>query len=65
MRKKIKCCKDCVPPKRCKDCHSTCKEYLTERAELDKTNAKIRKENSQDMLSYVREKIGEHKKIYR
>ena len=32
----IKCCKDCVPPKRHIGCHSSCKEYLNERMEHDK-----------------------------
>lgn len=32
---RIKCCKDCVPPKRKIGCHAHCEEYLTEKAELD------------------------------
>ncbi len=32
----IKCCKDCVPPQRHVGCHSTCKEYLEEKAEFEK-----------------------------
>lgn len=37
----IFCCKDCVPPKRCLHCHSTCEDYIREKAEHDKINAKI------------------------
>lgn len=31
----IKCCKDCVPPKRYPGCHSTCSEYLSEKKEYE------------------------------
>ena len=31
----IKCCKDCVPPKRHIGCHGTCQEYASERARID------------------------------
>lgn len=40
----IKCCKDCVAPKRHLGCHSTCSEYLTERAKMDERNEKRRLE---------------------
>lgn len=38
----IKCCKDCVAPKRHPGCHATCKEYIDEKAqyEVDKQKAK-------------------------
>ena len=32
----IHCCKGCVPPKRTKTCHSTCKEYRDEKAQYEK-----------------------------
>lgn len=32
----IKCCKECVAPKRHPGCHGTCEEYLAERAEYEK-----------------------------
>ena len=31
----IKCCKDCVPPKRDPYCHGTCPDYIREKAESD------------------------------
>ena len=41
-RYKIDCCtRDC--PKRSGDCHSTCKEYKTQRAEYDETMAEVKK----------------------
>lgn len=38
-------CKGCAPPKRNPGCHSKCDEYIKWKSELDKLNAKIRKEN--------------------
>lgn len=35
MRYRIECCKDCVPPKRHVGCHSSCKEYIDEKAEYE------------------------------
>jgi hypothetical protein len=32
----ITCCKNCVPPQRHPGCHSTCKQYLKEKAEYEK-----------------------------
>ena len=32
----IKCCKDCVPPKRHVGCHAKCEQYLKEKAEHEK-----------------------------
>lgn len=41
-RYRIDCCKpDC--PDRSGECHGTCEKYLTQRAELDATNAENRK----------------------
>ena len=36
----IRCCKDCVPPKRHIGCHSTCKEYKHEKTENNKKRKK-------------------------
>lgn len=33
------CCKDCVPPKRCINCHATCPEYLAVKAKHDADTA--------------------------
>lgn len=32
----INCCKGCVPPKRNPYCHSTCQEYIAEKAEYER-----------------------------
>ena len=40
-RFKITCCRDC--PNRSPECHGSCEEYKTQRAELDETNAEARK----------------------
>lgn len=34
----ITCCKRCEAPKRHLGCHSTCQEYLAERARMDAAN---------------------------
>lgn len=44
----IKCCKDCVAPKRHPGCHGTCEEYKKEKAILDTQNKKIREEKDKD-----------------
>lgn len=41
---KIKCCKDCVAPKRHLGCHDTCKEYKKEKAEHEAAKQKEREE---------------------
>lgn len=38
----IKCCKDCVAPKRHIGCHADCKEYLEEKAQYEKAKQKIK-----------------------
>lgn len=40
----FECCKGCVAPKRHVGCHSTCKEYLDDKAAYDEEQANIRKE---------------------
>lgn len=46
-RYKIDCCQpNC--PKRSGECHSTCKEYKKQRAELDATNAETMKKKEID-----------------
>lgn len=39
----IKCCKDCIPPKRHLGCHSNCPEYLKEKQLLEIERIKKRK----------------------
>lgn len=38
----IKCCKGCVPPKRTPTCHSTCEDYLREKAEWEEEKKAIK-----------------------
>ncbi len=38
---KIKCCKDCVAPKRHPGCHGVCPEYLYEKALWEEEKIKI------------------------
>lgn len=45
---KIRCCQECVPPKRHVGCHGTCEEYIKERAELDESKEEERKNRLQD-----------------
>lgn len=40
----ISCCKNCVAPKRHLGCHSTCPEYLSEKAAHDEMMAAYAKE---------------------
>ncbi len=53
----IKCCKDCVPPKRYPGCGANCPEYKEERKQLDKENELIRKNKNPDVLGYAQTKI--------
>ena len=39
---KIKCCKDCVAPKRHLGCHDTCKEYKEQKKEHEAKKEKER-----------------------
>ena len=41
---KIKCCKDCVAPKRHPGCHGVCPEYLYEKALWEEEKKVIREE---------------------
>ena len=60
----IKCCKDCVPPKRCLRCHSTCEDYLREKAEYEKKkDQRIKKRNEEkDILEYQRTQMRRFRK---
>lgn len=42
---KIKCCKDCVAPKRYPGCHSVCPEYIHEKALWEEEKKIIREEH--------------------
>lgn len=53
----IKCCKDCVPPKRRVGCYTKCEQYLKEKAELEKMKEWERKSNYPMLTTYDYEKI--------
>lgn len=40
----IKCCKDCVAPKRYPGCHGVCPEYIHEKALWEEEKTAIREE---------------------
>lgn len=40
----MKCCMNCVAPKRHPGCHGKCKDYIIEREELDVVNEKAKKD---------------------
>ena len=47
----IKCCRECVPPKRYPGCGAKCEEYKEERAALDARNEMIWKAKVKQGLS--------------
>lgn len=49
----IKCCKDCVAPKRHPGCHSVCSEYLAQKAEYEKLKEIHDKEKQINMGIYI------------
>lgn len=42
---KIKCCKDCIAPKRYPGCHDVCPEYIHEKALWEEEKKIIREEH--------------------
>lgn len=44
----IKCCKDCVPPRRHIGCHATCLQYTLERARMDAAREAREKDSKYD-----------------
>ncbi|MEE1302461.1 MAG: hypothetical protein UHD64_06725 [Bacteroidales bacterium] len=46
----MKCCKDCVPPKRHPGCHDTCEEYAKEKEE-DRLKKKWANKNANPYLT--------------
>lgn len=53
----IKCCKDCVPPKRHAGCHTKCEQYLKEKAEYEKMKEWERKSKYLVTTTYDYEEI--------
>ena len=49
----IKCCMDCVAPKRYPGCHDRCPEYLKEKAEYERLKAKADKIRRVDFSLYT------------
>ena len=60
----IRCCKDCVAPKRHVGCHSSCPEYLKAKEEHDRV-VQMRDEKraiENRLLEYeIRKRLGRHK----
>lgn len=54
---KISCCKDCVPPKRHIGCHSTCEEFLAEKAEYEAEKA-IENKARKEYADFTAAKVG-------
>lgn len=56
----IKCCKDCVPPKRHSGCHSKCEQYLKEKEqwEKDKISMKANLAKTPNVTPYDFEEIA-------
>ena len=48
----ITCCKGCVAPKRHPGCHSSCPEYLAQKAEYDRLKAENDRKKSIDANIY-------------
>ena len=44
----IKCCKNCVPPKRHLRCHSTCEEYKRDKEKLEALKEKEQEEKKKN-----------------
>lgn len=53
----INCCENCIPPKRHLGCHSTCKEYADEKAQLEKDKIKFKANRAQSITAYDFNKI--------
>lgn len=47
----IRCCKDCIPPKRHIGCHADCKEYIKEKAQLEEDKKKEKENNKTVSIS--------------
>ena len=54
----ITCCKNCVPPKRHLGCHSTCEQYLREKAEYEKQKEYARAHKTVILTNYDFDKIA-------
>ena len=64
--KGVTCCKGCVPPKRHRepiDCHMTCQQYISEKADYEMRKEKVRNERMAEGLvtAYFKEACGKRK----
>lgn len=60
---KIKCCKDCVAPKRHPGCHGVCPEYLYEKALWEEEKKVIREEHRRFSELYEQRSKGVQKHL--
>jgi hypothetical protein len=60
---KIKCCKDCVAPKRHPGCHGVCPEYLYEKALWEEEKKVIREEHRRFSELYEQRSEGVRKHL--
>lgn len=60
---KIKCCKDCVAPKRHPGCHGVCPEYLYEKALWEEEKKVIREEHRRFSELYEQRSEGVRKAL--
>lgn len=61
----IKCCKDCVAPKRHLGCHSVCPEYIHEKALWEEEKKAIREEHRRFSELYEQRSKGARKALKR
>ena len=56
----IHCCENCVPPKRHVGCHSTCEDYLIEKAEWEQKKELIKedKKKNQRISAYDFQRVS-------
>lgn len=56
----IKCCRDCVAPKRYPGCHGNCQEYLDEKAEHERRKEEIdrKKKISNDIYNRRADRVA-------
>lgn len=60
---KIKCCKECVAPKRHPGCHGVCPEYLYEKALWEEEKKVIREEHRRFSEPYEQRSEGVRKAL--
>lgn len=62
---KIKCCKDCIAPKRHPGCHDVCPEYIHEKALWEEEKKIIREEHRIRRELYEQRSEGVRKALKR